>query len=159
MKLSQNPYLEKINNTETALFDQAKIKEVHAENEIEYNDYINLTLADLKRLNKAECAEAQYFIYQYCVHLSAKLAEFRTAQALAKSELDKELSKVWKSYTSEKEFLPKEIITANACNEHQHIDELNNQVISLNQYVSKLFGMLEGLQKMAVTLHSLSFSK
>jgi hypothetical protein len=159
MKSYQNTFIDEINKEELGLFDKNKIKSIHADNEIEYNDYLNMDSDDLRNLTKADCINAQYFLQQYSGHLSCFLAECKTAQSLAQKELDKELAKVWKSYTGKDEYLPKEIIMANAANEHGNINDLQNHVIALNQCVNKLYGMLEQIKKMTTTLHSLSFTK
>lgn len=150
MKLS-----EEVKNYTTeakALIGDVVIDHVH--NDIAH--YFNLTPEEMGKMDKEDCVQAQYFIMQYSISISKKINNVKSSLLANQKEFNRAMAKVYNDYNS---FNGAAMIHASACNEHEHLREMDNEITKLEALLQEYEGLSFKSEKMVQIFRDLSFCR
>ena len=126
----------------------------HVQNDIDY--YFNLTPEDLSEMNKEDCVQAQYFVMQFSISITKKINSIKAKLLANKKIFNKEIAKVYADYN---QYSGYDNIIASACNEHERIEFMDNEINKLEALIQEYDSLSFKAEKLAQVFRDLSFCK
>ncbi len=122
----------------------------------DYEKYLNMSMDELDDLSREECIRIQYILTQYSIFCNKKINWLETKLKINTTLFQRSLMEVYHSYN---EFMGRELIIASATKEHNHLKNMQDEIMKLEGVLNSLDGISDKIDRMTQIIKDLSFTK